>query len=83
MGKVSANKSNKDRSSQLSHTEEIKHYIGVVSQDFQRRVSAIPEQFGGLHEKLDSHTGIIGRMAADVEIIKENLEFSKATSRKR
>ncbi|MCK9352329.1 MAG: hypothetical protein WCT49_04600 [Candidatus Paceibacterota bacterium] len=38
-----------------SHTEEIKRYIGALSEEFQHRVSAIGEQFSSLHEKLDEH----------------------------
>ena len=38
------------------HTKEIKRYIGSISEDFQHKVSAISEQFGGLNKKLDEHT---------------------------
>lgn len=76
-------------------TEEIKHYIGIVAEDFQHRVSAIAEQFLGLNEKLDehskkldSHTEMIGRLMIDVEDIKVNMrekvnreEFNKLESR--
>ena len=35
------------------HTKEIKRYIGSISEDFQHKVSAIGEQFGGLNRKID------------------------------
>ena len=38
------------------HNADIKRYIGAVSGDFQHRVSAIAEQFSGLHDKLDKHS---------------------------
>ena len=56
-----------------SHTKEIKHYIGIVVEEFQHRVSAIGEQFLGLNEKLDSHTEMIARLMIDVEEIKVNM----------
>lgn len=37
------------------HTEEIKRYIGAVSENFQHGLSAIGEQFSGLNKKLDEH----------------------------
>jgi hypothetical protein len=37
------------------HTEEIMHYIGVVSEEFHHRVSGIAEQFDGLNKRLDKH----------------------------
>lgn len=35
------------------HTEEIKRYLGSLSEDFQHKVSAIGEQFFGLNNKID------------------------------
>ena len=43
------------RQKNSAHTEEIKRYIGSLSEEFQHRVSAIGEQFGGLNTKLDEH----------------------------
>lgn len=39
--------------------DEVKRYIGVVSENFQHGLSAIGEQFGGLNKKLDEHTKIL------------------------
>jgi hypothetical protein len=70
------------------HTEEIKRYIGSVSEDFQHRVSAIGEQFAGLNSKLDSHAVMIARVMEDVEEIKsgmrekiDRVEFTKLEKR--
>ncbi len=39
--------------------KKITVHIGALSEDFQHRVSAIAEQFSGLHEKLDEHGRIL------------------------
>lgn len=70
------------------HTEEIKRYIGAVTENFQHQVSAIAEQFLGLNEKLDAHTEIlyshtemlnthtemIGHLMVDMEDVKIGLQ---------
>ena len=35
--------------------DDVKRYLGSLSEDFQHRVSGIGEQFGGLNKKLDEH----------------------------
>jgi predicted nucleic acid-binding Zn-ribbon protein len=35
--------------------KDMKRYVGSLSEEFQGRVSAIAEQFGGLNKKLDTH----------------------------
>ncbi len=69
------------------HTDEIKRYIGSVTENFQHSVSAIGEQFSGLNDKvdrlavtleqhgrkLDSHTVMIARVMEDVEEIKSGM----------
>ncbi len=39
--------------SESASVREIKHYIGIVTENFQDRLSAVLEQFPGLHEKVD------------------------------
>ncbi|MDO8521622.1 MAG: hypothetical protein Q7S52_05905 [bacterium] len=39
--------------------DEVKRYLGSLSEDFQHKVSAIGEQFGGLNKKLDEHGRIL------------------------
>ncbi|MEK7134709.1 MAG: hypothetical protein AAB819_03245 [Patescibacteria group bacterium] len=72
--------------------DEVKQYLGVLSEDFQGRVSAIGEQFSGLHKKIDSHTKMIGDIAVrmtgmesrlsavelNTAITKEDVEFIKS-----
>lgn len=61
------------------HTnEDLKRYIGAVSENFGHQVSAVAEQIVGIHEKLDSHTETIGSMKEDIEIIKSNIEILKS-----
>ncbi|HEY9585777.1 MAG TPA: hypothetical protein VJJ02_04290 [Candidatus Paceibacterota bacterium] len=38
---------------------DVKRYLGALSEDFQHKVSAIGEQFGGLNKKLDDHGRIL------------------------
>ena len=59
---------------QDSHTEEIKRYLGVLSEDFHGRVSGIAEQFGGLNKKLDSHTQMIGQLMVDMQEVKNGIK---------
>lgn len=63
--------------------EDIKRYIGIVSEDFQGQVKVISEQYGDITKKLDSHTEMIGRMAEDIEVIKANVEFLKGGMKKK
>ena len=35
------------------HNKDMKRYVGSLSEEFQGRVSAIAEQFGGLNKKID------------------------------
>jgi uncharacterized protein YukE len=60
--------------------EDIKRYIGSLTEEYQGRTSAIAEQFSGLNEKvdtinqkLDMHTEIIGIIAEDVAVLKEDV----------
>jgi chromosome segregation ATPase len=67
--------------------DEVKRYLGSLSEDFQHKVSAIGEQFGGLNiridsidkkldehgRKLDVHTQMIGQLMTDVQEIKTDL----------
>ena len=75
------------------HTnDDLKRYIGAVSENFGHQVSAVAEQFLGLNDKvdslagkvdslnhkLDSHTEMIGRLSEDMEIVKSNIEILKS-----
>ncbi len=77
-------------------TDEVKRYLGSLSEDFQHKVSAIAEQHVGLNKKiddyaqaitmrLDSHTEMIGKLLLDVQDIKNEkigrTEFSQLEKR--
>lgn len=63
----------------LEHTnDDVKRYIGVVSEHFGDQVSAVAEQFLGMNEKVDSLTEMVGDMKEDFEIIKTDLEILKS-----
>ena len=65
--------------------DEVKRYLGALSEEFQGKVAGIGEQFGGLNSrfdevdaKLDAHTEMIGSIAEDVAIIKTDIELLKS-----
>jgi peptidoglycan hydrolase CwlO-like protein len=68
------------------HTnEEVKRYIGAVSENFGHQVSAVAEQYLSLNSKVDSLVGkvdslteVAGGMKEDIEVIKENIEILKS-----
>ncbi len=60
-------------------------HLGALTENFKHQVSAVAEQFLGLnekvdsnardiHEKLDTHTEMIGRLMMDMEEVKVNLK---------
>ncbi len=71
--------------------DEVKRYLGSLSEDFQHKVSAIGEQFGGLNTKIDnmnvkldehgrilgSHTQMIGKLAKDMTEVKKDVQEIK------
>jgi peptidoglycan hydrolase CwlO-like protein len=67
-----------------SHTtDDLKRYLGSLSEDFQHKVAAIGEQFGGLNKKLDMHTEMIGAMQEDLTVMKSDIEIIKADLKKK
>lgn len=61
-----------------SHTDEIKRYIGAISEHFQNGIDAIVEQFSGFKKTLDSHTEMIGHILEDVTVLKEDMKEVKS-----
>jgi predicted urease superfamily metal-dependent hydrolase len=70
---------------QKKSDEDIKQYIGSVSEEHQARTSAVAEQYSGLNEKIDTlgkevkakldvHTEMIGTLMETTEEIKEELK---------
>jgi chromosome segregation ATPase len=61
-----------------SHTDEIKRYIGAVTESFQGSVSAIAEQFLGLNKKVDLNTEMTGHLLEEVTLLKEEMKEVKS-----
>ena len=47
-------------------TEEVKRFIGAVTEDFTEKVEAIGEQFSTLNRKIDKNTEKIDRIAEKI-----------------
>ncbi len=69
--------------------EEIRH-LGVKIEAVEHNVTLIAEQFGDVKRTLDSHsqilashTEMIGKIAIDSSIIKEDVEFIKSSLKKK
>ncbi|MEK7581892.1 MAG: hypothetical protein AAB488_00995 [Patescibacteria group bacterium] len=84
--KRTSNKNNKEE----DRTTEIKRYLGAMHEDYSSKLDVVIEHFGGINEKLDSHTRIldsytemIGKTAENIEIIKNNIEFLKGGIKKK
>lgn len=61
-----------------SHTDEIKRYIGAVTESFQSSVSAIAEQFLGLNKKVDLNTEMTAHLLEEVTMLKEDMQEVKS-----
>lgn len=64
--------------------DEVKRYLGSLSEDFQHKVSAIGEQFSGLHndvkeikQTVTSHTEMIVMLMLDINILKSDVQEIK------
>jgi hypothetical protein len=64
-------------------TNEVKRYLGALSEDFKAKVEGIAEQYTDIKETLDNHTEMIGKLAEDMSIVKVNIEFIKGDLRKK
>lgn len=51
--------------------------------DVDRRFDGVDKKISGFGETLNSHTEMIGKLAIDVEIIKNNVEFLKGGLKKK
>ena len=73
MAKVKKIKSNK---SEDVH-QAIRHF-GVLIEAVNDNVALLAEQQGDIKKTLNSHTEMIGRLAVNLEIVKEDVEFIKS-----
>ncbi|MBI2099870.1 MAG: hypothetical protein HYT48_00845 [Candidatus Vogelbacteria bacterium] len=64
-------------------TDEVKRYLGVLQEQSRHDMQAIGEQYFDLRDKLKSNTEMIGKMAVDIEIIKEDIAFIKGDLKKK
>ena len=60
--------------------DDVKRYVGVVSEEFRGYVKAVAEQYRGVDRKLDvhkeildSHTEMIAKMMENIEILKGDM----------
>jgi DNA repair exonuclease SbcCD ATPase subunit len=70
--------------------EDMKRHVSALSEDFQSRVEAIGEQFGGLNnrldsvdKRLDSHSEMVGKLLVSMDVVKTNVEFMKDSLKKK
>ena len=64
--------------------------LGVTIEHNNDKISLVAEQYGdikkeisGINEKLDVHSEMIGKLAVNMEIVKEDIEFIKSGFRKK
>ncbi len=64
--------------------DDMKRYLGSLSEDFQHKVSAIGEQFSSLHDDVrdikrtvGNHTEMIGKLMLDMNIVKSDVQEIK------
>ncbi|MDE2144782.1 MAG: hypothetical protein KGJ01_02340 [Patescibacteria group bacterium] len=51
--------------------------LGVIVEKINDNVKLVAEQYGDINKKLDSHTEMIGHIAADLEIMKDDVSLIK------
>lgn len=51
--------------------------IGVLTEEFQHRVSAIGEQYGDIKKTLDSHSGQVANLTMDMMEVKSDVRQIK------
>ena len=64
----------------------IKSEIGGIKSEIggiKSEIGGIKSEIGGIKKTLDSHTEMIGNLATDVAIIKEDVEFIKGSLKKK
>lgn len=59
------------------------HHLGVLLEHVDEKVGLIAEQHGDIKKILDSHTEIIGNLAVDVSLIKDDISFIKNSLKKK
>ena len=75
-------KTKKKRKEQSSLQSELRHF-GVVIEHVDDKVQLIAEQYGDIKKSLDAHTEMVGKLAINMEIVKEDVEFIKNSLKKK
>lgn len=57
--------------------------LGVLIEHVDEKVGLIAEQHGDIRKILDSHTEMIGNLAVDVSLIKDDISFIKNSLKKK
>lgn len=72
----------KQKKSRRYEADEVKRHMSVLAEDFQSRINVIGEQYGNIQQTLNdhtktlaSHTEMIGNLAIQMEIIKEEVQM--------
>ncbi len=60
-------------------SEDVKRYIGVLTEDFDSKVQMIVEQYESINEKLDSHENRLFNIEKNIEIMKVDISFIKGS----
>jgi hypothetical protein len=59
------------------YTNEVKRYIRILGDDFDKKVKAIAEQYLEIKKTLNTHTEMIASTQEAIEIIKLDIQFIK------
>ena len=68
---------NKSSNERESRTQEIKRYIGAVTEDFQGRLDGVIDLVKITNEKLDGVVEQVGNISEDVSILKKDVSVLK------
>ena len=64
------------------NAQEIYHF-GILLEAVSDNVKLVAEQYGDIKRTLDSHTEMIGRLAVNLEVVKEDMGFVKNSLKKK
>lgn len=81
MSKIKIIKSGPNKKSPNLHAA-IRH-LGVMIESVNDNVKLVAEQHGGIVKKLDIHTEMIGALAIDLSIVKQDVEFIKSSMKRK
>ncbi len=68
----------KEQSVDIYTNDDVKGYIGFVTENFTDQIRAVAEQISGIYERQDAHTEMIGGIKEDMEVVMTNIEIIKS-----